>query len=361
MLPCKKVDLMLWRYIDRELSAREIGAISDHLRQCAACRTLYEGRSREAKLCRMAFLDSPFGEGFVGRFQRRSTREGLGELQVSSGGLFAGPAAGDLRFGRRRRGGGRWGAFDLLRQAYPGANQKLRRLVTVAAMLLLIPGIVLLGIALNGYQLKPLVLGEYLLAGKSEGTFRAGEHFRVPEGKELEVFLRSQRESKASLLVSGPALLRIEPGAAIDHFEAFLDEGLLKARVGKLRRGESFRIRSPHALATVVGTEFTLEVLENETRLRVEEGTVAFSRANSGSGRVQHVAARDGVYRVSLQVSDPEPFEPLELEAPDTLPAAAVSPPEPVADPELPVPPRLRPVLEGRPLDLDVPVNPGEE
>ena len=68
---CEKAKAVLWRYIDRELSARELGAVSVHLRGCEACRQIYEQQSREAKLYRLALAENPFGDEFVESFRVR--------------------------------------------------------------------------------------------------------------------------------------------------------------------------------------------------------------------------------------------------------------------------------------------------
>src|SRR5580765_4894387 len=71
MQACKRVQENLWRYIDRELSAPSLAEISAHLKMCRECQRLFEARSCDAKLYRMAFVGSPFGESFVERFRHR--------------------------------------------------------------------------------------------------------------------------------------------------------------------------------------------------------------------------------------------------------------------------------------------------
>jgi anti-sigma factor RsiW len=72
---CQVVEQNLWRYIDRELSAKQVSEISSHLKVCGDCKRFFEARSREASLYRLSFVDSPFGDEFAERFSNRLLAE----------------------------------------------------------------------------------------------------------------------------------------------------------------------------------------------------------------------------------------------------------------------------------------------
>ena len=96
---CGRIQQQLWRYVDRELPARELAEISEALRDCPACRQAYEDRAKDARLYRMAFSDVDAGkrsegregsvsaprgpsseDAFLVRFRAEFDREGLGKI-----------------------------------------------------------------------------------------------------------------------------------------------------------------------------------------------------------------------------------------------------------------------------------------
>jgi hypothetical protein len=61
-----------------------------------------------------------------------------------------------------------------------------------------------------------------------------------------------------------------------------LRAGIVQARVAPQPPGESLRIKTPHARATVLGTEFLLRADEETTRLDVLEGKVQLACRTTG-------------------------------------------------------------------------------
>ena len=277
---CKKVSEELWRYIDREMSASAMAEISRELRRCEVCQRRYEALARESKVLRMAFVETPFGEGFVSKFRQRFDEQ---------------PDLEDLYPLYDEE------AFEELHEPLSSAAQRRRRFLTVAALLVLIPGIVALGLFINhrqGTQLGAVRVlasggagaegGVRVLNGKRqpEGTLSHGQQagfgpgtvFLLDEGIELNLFLGSEEEKSADavLRLTGPAEFQIDGDATVGRFGAHLEEGSVLAHVCPLSEDERFEIRTPHAATRVVGTSFRVEVLEESTLLRVSSGTVTF-------------------------------------------------------------------------------------
>jgi hypothetical protein len=181
------------------------------------------------------------------------------------------------------------------------------RLLTVAAMLMLIPALVVVGLWMQrgpDRVEEGRLLGVFRRAGEGGMTLtrqvredgRRRWHESVPAmGEELPLVATSRfdlaRGAKIELEVSteedagrpptrltldGPARIEIPIDASAGVFTARLVEGILDAKVRHLNTGESFAIQTPHALASVVGTAFRLAVSAVRTDLEVREGVVAF-------------------------------------------------------------------------------------
>ena len=336
---CEKAKAVLWRYIDRELSARELGAVSVHLRGCEACRQIYEQQSREAKLYRLALAENPCGDEFVESFGVRWRAE-LDRDAVTH-------RRGTHRRGAHRRGAHRRGTHwrgahrSGQRRGALASGRPLPRWFAVAAVLVIVPAAIFFTL----YFLQPRVheLGRYVAHGcrvevKFEGasqsssqlggSFRPGLRFEVPAGCELKVHLERAESSRASELeIVGPAIFSVDRDATPSKFLASLRSGELEARVDPLEPDESFAIVTPDAIVRVVGTRFRLRVLNSDTRLDVWEGEVVLSargaRGSSPAGEAR-VRPESGPFRVLPRGERPQPVE---------APAAARSGEEPDASP----------------------------
>jgi hypothetical protein len=315
-LSCLDVDQSLWRYIDRELSASEIAAISVHLKNCEPCRAQYHEWSREASQCRTVLSDTPFGEAFVGRLRQRMRDDGLFASSRRS------PMEA-LSFHRRR----------------------VRRIATVAAMLFLIPVVVVVGILSN---LKdPIQLGHFATEGGAvsfvpagaqpggegarrvaAGFYGAGDAFVVPAGAVVTLRLGSPSRREDSLLkLTGPARFEIEPHATKVDFRARLASGLLSADVARRALIEPFSIATEIARVGVLGTEFDLSALDDRTELRVRNGLVAFQGLGALPGKATvRVTREKGPYVVMRGEVQPVPLAEADAAA-DAAPAPGHSAP----------------------------------
>jgi hypothetical protein len=346
---CGPVRENLWRYIDRELSAGDLAAVSAHLKTCPDCSRLYESGARDAKLCRMAFVDSPFGERFVERFRHRY--EGLPAPVLE---------AGDDRFSLP----------GSLRSLLPADSLTRRRFfgrVALAAALVMIAACVI-------YGLRPEpALGKLVANGPVDLSRGAGGISR-PDGRVLagdkyvlapEASLTITLADSTSLVIDGPAGFRIDEGlSAPGRFEALLEEGVLQATVRKRRPGEDLIIRTPDALAHVVGTRFTLDVSGTGTIIKVQSGEVIFWDSK-GEGYLKVNGAQAGAL-ARKGAGRPEPLPPpLVPQAVEKAPSAVAgeaprSPSEAEARPgeagrEPPPPPRPSTKVRD-PAGLDQPV-----
>ena len=295
IISCPDVDQNLWRYIDRELSASALAAISSHLRACEACQGLYHERAREASQYRMVFVDSPFGEPFVVKLKRRLRQE----APVAPGGAP----------GRKKR----TGYFSL-------RHRKVRRALAVAAMLVLIPVVILIGLLQKSSDRRWLGSFEATNSGKvsldsedvtrdgtlplqARGRFGPGDGINVPGG--VEVLLHY---GQSQITLQGPAFLRMEKHSTRDQFFAYLEKGKLEATVTPLSRDQAFVIRTEYAVSSVVGTRFTVEARKGETLLEVQEGTVKFQSARARPGEHEEFVKVGESYRMRERAQDPEPI-----------------------------------------------------
>jgi hypothetical protein len=337
---CVSTRERLWRYIDRELTAPELSEISGHLKTCPDCGREYEARAREAKLYRLAFVEAPFGEGFVNRFRKRLAAEALpahdpSKVQVperSRGRRSSGGGAGTFFFGRSRGFFGR---------------------VALAAALLVIASSMFFGLRKESSlgSIDPsdasgavMVRGDRLLPA-SVKSLRPGDAFRVPEAGDI---LRLSLHDGSKVSLSGPAQMRINPlSRPRGIFRADLDQGRLTANVRK-RPEQEFEVWTPHAVARVIGTEFTLSVGPSETLLVVRRGKVWF-RSRRETEWIEVVPA-SGPCRVIDGAAPVVPATPLTDVGASPPDASAVENPpankvgvvgkgaEPVEPPPLPLP-----------------------
>ncbi len=262
---CVRIQGSLWRYIDRELSAPALAEISAHLKACADCGRVFEARSCDAKLYRMAFVDSPFGEAFVERFRRRLD----GEPAAARGGAAAGGAAR----GSRLRS---W-----LPEVVLANPRKFLARAALAAALMTIGASVIFGLRPDA-SLGTLVSrgnpamerGGRSISGLAR-DLRPGDRFYL-DGADDE--LRIALNDGSALVLTGPADLLIDDASRPEgRFIAKLDEGELRAAVTHRGKEREMKVYSPDAEARVVGTRFTLRVEPNRgTELQVEEGEVMF-------------------------------------------------------------------------------------
>jgi hypothetical protein len=356
---CAEVDRSLWLYIDRELSASDLSAISAHLRQCPPCSALYLERAKEARSYRLAFADSPFGDRFAVKLRRKMAEEGLLNADAPPA-PTAPPPPSSLRSPR-----GSAAASSRLEAPSGKLGQLLylihrgraHRLLTVAAMLLLIPAVVAIGIISNGPVPRSLgvlsasggtitvrylrrIEGNPPLLGPSEpvpstGAILSGMECVVPAGASAILNLVSESDKKsADITLDGPTSFVVDLHATRKVFSGRLERGDLRARVEPKGGDERFEIRTPHADARVVGTVFDLHVEDQKTELEVREGTVEFTPR--GRGEKAYVTQQTGPYVARKNETGVEP-----------VPAAPEATP-PIVGPEA-VQAVTPPVVQGAP------------
>ena len=120
--------------------------------------------------------------------------------------------------------------------------------------------------------------------------------------------IRAGDATSATVTFADGTILHLEPGAEI-RLESVttpprhggkqlkLISGSISATVAKQPPGLPLLIQTPHALVTVVGTEFDLTVDTNQTQLEVEHGLVDFS----GTGSTNPLAVAAGELAVATK------------------------------------------------------------
>lgn len=92
------------------------------------------------------------------------------------------------------------------------------------------------------------------------------------------------RDAQASVRFPDGTRLELGSGAMVERFtdrqgrRVFLVQGSLRAAVAKQVPGRAMVVATPHSETAVLGTEFTVSVLPEATRLEVWEGRVRFTR-----------------------------------------------------------------------------------
>lgn len=320
---------VIWRYIDRELSAREMARVSEQLRKCDNCQKLYEEQGRLARSLSSGFVDSPFGESFVVRSRERFSTAGL--TRSREAGIRTIEGGTKLFFGYR--------GFSFLRS---------KKFMGIAAMLLLVPTILVIGYFVNsqGHQL----LGGLRVRGQEEVSvrivdapgavsliqpsprssgFQAGRVYDVPPGTTLSLQLGAgdgRHERVATLDISGPARFATDSDCTVGNFHGNLIRGVLRARVEHRQKGESFRISAAGLhQARVIGTVFVLEAGDGFTRLNVEEGLVSFGTVGEEGEFLEYSKVGPADQAVTLSSDDAaDRGSPFPLR-PQTAPGTAVA------------------------------------
>lgn len=262
----------IWRYVDRELSAREMARVSEQLRNCDNCRRNYERQSLLARSLTSGFVDSPFGESFVVRSRERFSTVGISRSP--------GPGIRTIEGGTK-------------------LFFRSKTFIRIAALVLLVPVLLTAGYLFRSPAGQPL--GGLRVTGRDEvnvrtaetpgqasqvqpspgySVFEAGRIYDVPPATTLSLLLGAgdgREAGVARLDISGPARFSTDPGCTIENFHGNLIRGVLRARVQHRQEGESFRVSAGGLhQARVIGTVFVLTANEGSTSLLVEEGLVSF-------------------------------------------------------------------------------------
>ena len=334
---CNCSSEVIWRYIDRELSARDMAGVSEQIRSCDTCRGMYEEQALLARSLSSGFVDSPFGESFVARSRERFTAAGLAGSRER--GIRAMGSGTKLFFGDR--------GFAVLRS---------RRFLGIAATLLLVPAILAIGFLVSSRREQSLgglrVTGQDEVAVRIVGSsseaifiqpqpggsgFQAGRIYDVPPGATLALSLGGfgQREPAARLRLKGPARFSTASDCTVRNFHGNLISGELRARVALRGEGESFRLSSGGLhQARVIGTVFVFSARDGVTSLTVEEGLVGFG-----------TLGENGEYRENSKVG-PEAGT-VSLTFPGIVadePSVSTTPPSPAVEPTIDSSAAVKPV-----------------
>lgn len=334
---CNCSSEVIWRYIDRELSARDMAGVSERIRSCDSCRGMYEEQALLARSLSSGFVDSPFGESFVARSRERFTAAGLAGSRER--GIRAMGSGTKLFFGDR--------GFAVLRS---------RRFLGIAATLLLVPAILAIGFLVSSRREQSLgglrVTGQDEVAVRIVGSsseaifiqpqpggsgFEAGRIYDVPPGTTLALSLGGfgQREPAARLKLKGPARFSTTADCTVRNFHGNLISGELRARVALRGEGESFRLSAGGLhQARVIGTVFVFSARDGVTSLTVEEGLVGFG-----------TLGENGEYRENSKVG-PEAGT-VSLTSPGIVadePSVSTTPPSPAVEPTVDSSAAVKPV-----------------
>jgi ferric-dicitrate binding protein FerR (iron transport regulator) len=144
------------------------------------------------------------------------------------------------------------------------------------------------------------VAGQPLTAG---ATLRPGDTVETQAGGRAEIALPG-----GSLLRIGEnTRVTLSPTMAQNQFSARLFFGDLWARVHKLVAGETFRVETENGVAGVRGTEFRVEVVEEQPDLvRVYEGVVQVA---GHDGRWSHALEPGMELRFRREAEAPRAFD----------------------------------------------------
>lgn len=245
----------------------------------------------------------------------------------------------DAETGHAARAGARPITARRLRvAAHPPSRRRPLLWLAAAASVLLAVGILLLPTG-SGPEVAPLAhvvtVGEGVRRvhdGRSEAVhvgapLRAGDRVEVP----ALTFAELRFADGSVVRVAGDSTV-VMPARAAGRLR--LQRGELTAEVTPQPAGTVFAIATDHAVATVLGTRFTLAVTRSTTRLTVAHGRVHLSADADPSGLV--VAAGDSAQvgssgRVALMKPDAGPAPAVTPEAASTALGVPVLPADPWA------------------------------
>jgi len=109
---------------------------------------------------------------------------------------------------------------------------------------------------------------------------RAGDRIRVPTGAAGTLSYRD--ETRIDLIAGTEVRVDTDPARGGENSKSLeLLAGSLAAEVAPQPSGQPLVVRTPHAVAVVRGTRFTLEAQSDRTRLEVSEGRVDFFAAGA--------------------------------------------------------------------------------
>lgn len=254
MASCTQVSSLLQAYIDGELSDAEKVVFEQHIVECRACEALLHRQKATS-----ALLFEVLGEN---RLRQDLSSRVLAHLPEMDR------------------------AAEISRQMTLRVKQPSRRgrvlftfVPALAAVLLLILGVALLLAWPAPTPAGPAPIGmvTYQEGMALRGNDQDTERRRVTLRSRVNARERFETEDRAALVIgiSGPTQLKIDEKSRVkidNKRQVSLETGRIWLHVAKER--DSFRVITPSSVITVFGTKFSVEVLDDITKVIVESGKV---------------------------------------------------------------------------------------
>lgn len=118
------------------------------------------------------------------------------------------------------------------------------------------------------------------------GSLRKGDRIEVGQASSARVFVSG---GNAEIALSENSNMTLDRNQADESFEGLLNEGFARIRVAlQGKYANKFQVRTPNAAVAVRGTEFSVQVSPNKTRIEVFENTVYLSLVQGGEGVEVH-------------------------------------------------------------------------
>lgn len=118
------------------------------------------------------------------------------------------------------------------------------------------------------------------------GSLRKGDRIEVGPGSRARIFVSG---GAGEIALSQNSSLTLERNQADDSFEGLLNEGFAQIKAAiRGKYAHKFEVRTPSAVTSVRGTEFSVRVSPDKTRVEVFESTVYVNPAQGGEGVEVH-------------------------------------------------------------------------
>lgn len=118
------------------------------------------------------------------------------------------------------------------------------------------------------------------------GSLRKGDRIEVGPDSSARVFVSG---GDAEIALSQNSNLTLSRNQADDSFEGLLNEGFAQIKVAiRGKYAKKFEVRTPSVAVAVRGTEFSVQVSPDKTRVEVFESTVYVRPVQGGAGIAVH-------------------------------------------------------------------------
>lgn len=118
------------------------------------------------------------------------------------------------------------------------------------------------------------------------GSLRKGDRIEVGPDSSARIFVSG---GDAEIALSQNSNLTLSRNQADDSFEGLLNEGFAQIKVTiRGKYAKKFEVRTPSVAVAVRGTEFSVQVSPDKTRVEVFESTVYVSPVQGGAGIEVH-------------------------------------------------------------------------